>query len=104
MYNPPVRLQVRVERIVARDFLADREQGAAVDEHALTARSTVSNCNASVTAFDDQFQLARPDVRAAFAKLGAQIETSTAEKFKTFFEQEAMTWSELVRATGVKLQ
>ena len=47
--------------------------------------------------------LARPDVKEAFAKQGADVETSTPEEFAKMIASEKARWAEVIRKSGATI-
>ena len=44
-----------------------------------------------------------PEIKAAFAKQGADVETSTPEEFAKMIATEKARWAEVIRKSGAKI-
>src|SRR5262249_19442731 len=62
-----------------------------------TPHATIKKLEAAVSAVLDS-----PDVRAQFAKQGAQVPASSAEQFSALLAEQVARWGKIVRDAGLK--
>jgi tripartite-type tricarboxylate transporter receptor subunit TctC len=82
------------------------EQPAAVTDAVLAWMRKLPGSRAAVNALRDDVvrALAAPDVREKLAAQGAEPSSFTPEEFARFLKEDTRRWTEVIRASGIRVE